>query len=150
MYGIKKERPPVREHQTDTTKTQGYYNNSPPESQEEFLEWTLYDRSLRAGKLDPKKWPHVKNGKEYKINILHPDLKPLYERYQRIVTGRCQYPMSDTQRFEFERMVFSVLTLFDKSKEEKIRMLTYEIESIPKSPFWVKLKTPQNWLEHER
>ena len=159
MMATKKGCPPAQEYQADTTKNQNYYNSSAGKSQGELPtgtgpptdeEWGLGDMAFRAKHLDPKKWDGAANLYQYKININHPELAPIYKRFCFLVTGRRQYPISDTQRFEFERMVLSVLTLYDKTKEEKIRMLEWEVESIPKSPYWVSVIPGGRHLEHER
>lgn len=110
----------------------------PPNLLHKDISWTMEDKSLRAGELSKEHWSGTVCA--YKININHPELRPIYERFHRIVTGQALYPTSDAQRFEFERMVFSVLCLYDRTKEDKIRMLKWEIENIPRSTFWVKVR----------
>ena len=107
-------------------------------------EWTLNDESLKAGVLDPKKWPSVRVN-QYKINILHTELFPIYKKFVYEVTGQRVYPPSDTQRLEFERMVLSVLCLNDRTKEEKIALLLWDVENIHRNPYWEDVSGNLGW-----
>lgn len=42
----------------------------------------------------------------YKININHPHIKPLYERYKSSIKAKI---LSDAERFDFERHIFAAL-----------------------------------------
>lgn len=42
----------------------------------------------------------------YKININHPQIKPLYERYKSSIKAKI---LSDAERFDFERHIFAAL-----------------------------------------
>ena len=48
--------------------------------------------------------PHNKYG--YKINVSHPKIRPLYERYKEKLGERI---LSDSQRFAFEMMIFKLI-----------------------------------------
>lgn len=54
--------------------------------------------------------PHNKYG--YKININHPQIRPLYERYKDKLGENI---LSDKQRFHFEMMIFK---LIERNKQE--------------------------------
>lgn len=42
----------------------------------------------------------------YQININHPKIKPLYERYKRSIKAII---LSDAERFEFEKYIFQAI-----------------------------------------
>ena len=42
----------------------------------------------------------------YKVNINHPSVRPLYERYKELVG---EFILSDAQRFDFEQKFFMML-----------------------------------------
>ena len=42
----------------------------------------------------------------YKININHPKIRPLYERYKRSIKAKI---LSDAERFDFEKHIFAAL-----------------------------------------
>lgn len=66
-----------------------------------------YDQALRLAKTTPNNSifaPPNKYG--YKINIQHPKIRPLYERYKKKVG---EIILSDQQRFEFEGYIFQML-----------------------------------------
>lgn len=48
--------------------------------------------------------PHNSYG--YKINIHHPQIRPLYERYKEYLGENI---LSDKQRFEFEMIIFKMI-----------------------------------------
>lgn len=51
----------------------------------------------------------VNNPYGYRLNINHPKIKELFERYKKWKGIASVYPLSDTQRFEFESYVFGIL-----------------------------------------
>ncbi|MCR5707932.1 MAG: hypothetical protein K6G82_06630 [Ruminococcus sp.] len=51
----------------------------------------------------------------YKINISHPKINPMYERYKDKLGERI---LSDTQRFAFEMAVFQMIERRKKSNEQ--------------------------------
>ncbi|MBP5361917.1 MAG: hypothetical protein J6Y71_02655 [Ruminococcus sp.] len=55
--------------------------------------------------------PHNSYG--YKINIHHPQIRPLYERYKEYLGENI---LSDKQRFEFEMIIFKMI---EKKKSER-------------------------------
>lgn len=66
-----------------------------------------YDQALRLAKTTPNNSifaPPNKYG--YKINIQHPKIRPLYERYKKKVG---EIILSDQQRLEFEGYIFQML-----------------------------------------
>lgn len=66
-----------------------------------------YDQALRLAKTTPNNSifaPPNKYG--YQINIQHPKIRPLYERYKKKVG---EIILSDQQRFEFEGYIFQML-----------------------------------------
>lgn len=66
-----------------------------------------YDQALRLAKTTPNNSifaPPNKYG--YQINIQHPKIRPLYERYKKKIG---EIILSDQQRFEFEGYIFQML-----------------------------------------
>lgn len=107
------------------------------------IAWTRRDRSLKAEALDPKRW-HVKEN--YRINILHPDIYPIYKTFVQIVTGQNTYPPTDAQRLEFERMVLSVIDMDAKTPEQKIAILQWEVDNIHRAG-WEPYAWNEKWLK---
>lgn len=105
--------------------------------------WTLKDKALMAGKLDFKRW-HI--WRPYTINVNHPELEPMYKHFVYIVTGQRQFPPTEHQRREFERMVKSVLVITDKTPCEKQALLQWEIDHIKSSGMWKPYSWNPNWI----
>lgn len=41
----------------------------------------------------------------YKVNITHPLIRPLYERFKEKIGCPIVYPLSDRERFQFENLI---------------------------------------------
>lgn len=41
----------------------------------------------------------------YKVNINHPSVNPIYQRYKQHIGVPMHYPLSDNQRADFERYI---------------------------------------------
>lgn len=52
----------------------------------------------------------------YKFNLNHPRIRTLYERYKKSKGYASTYPLSDSERFEFEEYLQKSI---DKQKEKK-------------------------------
>lgn len=65
------------------------------------------DQAMEAVKIKPNDSIYAKPNKYgYKININHPNIKPLYERFKRSQNIRI---LSDKERFEFEAIIISAI-----------------------------------------
>lgn len=90
------------------------------------LKFTRFDPKIKAGRLDPKKWPGVK---PHKININCEYINPLYERYRQIVAPGFGPTMCEAQDYDFECIIIMIAKL-DLPPDEKIKMAEREIDSI--------------------
>lgn len=45
----------------------------------------------------------------YRVNIAHPAIRPLYERFHRWKGVSMHFPLSDAERFEFEEYILKKL-----------------------------------------
>lgn len=52
----------------------------------------------------------------YRFNVNHPVIRNMYERYKRVKGYATIYPLSDNERFEFEKYLQDSI---DKQKERK-------------------------------
>ena len=66
-----------------------------------------YDKALSAAAIQPNDTIYAKpNSYGYKININHPDIKPMYEMYKHRIGAKI---LSDAQRQHFESIIFEML-----------------------------------------
>ncbi len=66
-----------------------------------------YDQALRMAGIAPCDTIYAKNNSYgYKINVNHPKIRPLYERYKEKVGERI---LSDRQRRHFELIIFEMI-----------------------------------------
>ena len=66
-----------------------------------------YDKALSAAAITPNDTIYAKpNRYGYKININHPDIKPMYEMYKHRIGAKI---LSDAQRQHFESIIFEML-----------------------------------------
>lgn len=75
----------------------------------------FYDDALKLGGITPNDSIYAKENKYgYKLNVNHPQILPLYERYKKKLGEKI---LSDTQRLAFETMIFKAL---QKKKEKEV------------------------------
>lgn len=75
----------------------------------------FYDDALKLGRTKEKESIYARHNKYgYKINVNHPQIRPLYERYKRHIKAII---LSDAERFEFERL--GLLMIKKKKKGEQ-------------------------------
>lgn len=66
-----------------------------------------YDQALKMASISPKESVFAKdNPYGYKIDINHPKIRPLYERYKEKVG---EHILSDRQRRHFELLIFELI-----------------------------------------
>lgn len=66
-----------------------------------------YDQALKMAGIAPNETIYAKeNSFGYKINVNHPKIRPLYERYKEKVGARI---LSDQQRRNFEMLIFEMI-----------------------------------------
>lgn len=66
-----------------------------------------YDKALSAAAIQANDSIYAKpNNYGYKININHPDIKPMYDLYKQHIGEKI---LSDAQRHHFESLVFSTI-----------------------------------------
>ena len=66
-----------------------------------------YDKALSAAAIQVNDSIYAKpNSYGYKININHPDIKPMYEMYKHRIGAKI---LSDAQRHHFESIIFEML-----------------------------------------
>ena len=66
-----------------------------------------YDKALSAAAIQANDTIYAKpNIYGYKININHPDIKPMYEMYKHRIGAKI---LSDAQRQHFESIIFEML-----------------------------------------
>lgn len=66
-----------------------------------------YDKDLSAAAIQANDTIYAKpNSYGYKININHPDIKPMYEMYKHRIGAKI---LSDAQRQHFESIIFEML-----------------------------------------
>ncbi|MBR1823291.1 MAG: hypothetical protein IJ779_03540 [Ruminococcus sp.] len=66
-----------------------------------------YDQALKTAHSEPNDSIFAKPNKYgYQININHPKIRPMYERYKEKLGERI---LSDKQRFDFERLIFELI-----------------------------------------
>ena len=58
------------------------------------------------------------NPQGYKVNINHPAIRPFYERYKRWQGIPPNSPLSDAERFEFEKYYTGAVEKKEKRKRE--------------------------------
>lgn len=74
-----------------------------------------FDTALKLGGITPNDSIYAKpNNYGYKLNVNHPQILPLYERYKKKLGEKI---LSDTQRLTFETMIFKAL---QKKKEKEV------------------------------
>ncbi|PWJ13977.1 hypothetical protein [Ruminococcus flavefaciens] len=74
-----------------------------------------FDTALKLGGITPNDTIYAKpNSYGYKLNVNHPQILPLYERYKKKLGEKI---LSDTQRLTFETMIFKAL---QKKKEKEV------------------------------
>lgn len=93
------------------------------------LKFTRFDPDIKAGKLPKDKWQVP----PYKINISCDYIKPLYEKYKRIVSPNCNI-LTDAQRYDFE-CIIKLVALQDLSPDEKIKKAEHDIALIKENEF---------------
>ena len=73
-----------------------------------------YDQALKMARTEPHNSIWAKdNPYGYKINVNHPKILPLYQRYKDKIGERI---LSDQQRFEFEGIIIKMI---ERGKNEK-------------------------------
>ena len=66
-----------------------------------------FDQALQMGLKNPNDSIYTQQNKYgYRINVNHPQIKPLYERYKRHIKAII---LSDVERFRFESMIFQMI-----------------------------------------
>lgn len=66
-----------------------------------------YDQALSMAQIKSIDSIHApQNRYGYKLNVNHPDINPLYERYKQFVGAKI---LSDAQRMDFEHRVFKMI-----------------------------------------
>ena len=74
-----------------------------------------FDTALKLGGITTNDSIYAKENKYgYKLNVNHPQILPLYERYKKKLGEKI---LSDTQRLTFETMIFKAL---QKKKEKEV------------------------------
>lgn len=65
------------------------------------------EQAMKAARISPHDSIYAKPNKYgYKINIAHPKIRPLYERYKEHLH---EIILSDRQRLTFERIIFQMI-----------------------------------------
>lgn len=73
-----------------------------------------YDQALEAAKAVQNDSIYALSNKYgYRININHPQIKPMYERYKQKIGAII---LSDSERLQFEELIFK---LIEKGKKEE-------------------------------
>lgn len=66
-----------------------------------------YDQALSSAAIKPNDTIYAKaNSYGYRINVNHPQIKPLYERYKRHIG---EIILSDAQRLHFESIIYKMM-----------------------------------------
>ena len=66
-----------------------------------------YDKALSAAAIQANDTIYAKpNSYGYKININHPDIKPMYDKYKQHIGEKI---LSDAQRLHFESLIFAMI-----------------------------------------
>ena len=66
-----------------------------------------YDKALSAAAIQANGSIYAKpNSYGYKININHPDIKPMYDMYKQHIGEKI---LSDAQRHHFESLIFDMI-----------------------------------------
>lgn len=66
-----------------------------------------YDKALSAAAIQANDTIYAKpNNYGYKININHPDIKPMYDKYKQHIGEKI---LSDAQRLHFESLIFAMI-----------------------------------------
>lgn len=66
-----------------------------------------YDQALQSAAIKPNDTIYAKsNSYGYRINVNHPQIKPLYERYKRHIGEKI---LSDAQRLHFESIIYKMM-----------------------------------------
>lgn len=74
----------------------------------------FYDDALKLGGTTENESIYARPNKYgYKINVNHPQIKPLYEKYKRHIKAII---LSDRERFEFEAIILNMIA---RKKEVK-------------------------------
>ncbi len=89
------------------------------------VKFTRFDPEIKAGKLDRERWA---GGPPYRINILCDYIRPLYERYKKIVAPGIG-PLSNAQRYDFECIIM-LNAKADMPPDQKIKEAERQIDSI--------------------
>lgn len=87
------------------------------------LKFTRFDPGIAAGKLG-NDWKIPR----YKINITCEYIKPLYEKYKKIVSPGIN-TITDAQRYDFECIIMQI-ALMDMPPEDKISAADKQINNI--------------------
>ena len=78
-----------------------------------------FDQALQMGLKNPNDSIYAKpNNYGYKLNVNHPQILPLYERYKKKLGEKI---LSDTQRLTFETLIFKAL----QKKKEKLLLTKF-------------------------
>lgn len=74
-----------------------------------------FDAAMKLGGITPNDTIYAKpNNYGYKLNVNHPQIQPLYERYKKYLGEKI---LSDWQKYTFETMIFKAL---QKKKEKEV------------------------------
>lgn len=76
-----------------------------------------FDTALKLGGITPNDSIYAKqNNYGYKLNINHPQIQPLYERYKEHLGEKI---LSDRQRYTFESLIFQMIERKNKKEVEQ-------------------------------
>lgn len=106
------------------------------EERQEFIDkygtvkFTRFDPEIKAERIDRERWSGCP---PYRINILCDYIRPLYERYKRLVSPGVG-PLSDAQRYDFECIII-LAAKEDMPPDEKIKLAERQIDSIKENPW---------------
>lgn len=77
----------------------------------------FYDDALKLGGISPNDSIYAKpNNYGYKLNVNHPQIQPLYERYKEHLGEKI---LSDRQRYTFESLIFQMIERKNKKEVEQ-------------------------------
>ncbi len=75
-----------------------------------------FDKAMSQARIDLNDSIYAKPNKfGFKININHPQIKPLYERYKKWCGEKI---LSDRQRLHFESVIFQLINRGGKNREQ--------------------------------
>lgn len=76
----------------------------------------FYDDALKLGGLTHNNDIHAPQNKYgYKINVNHPQIKPLYEKFKHHINAKI---LSDTERLRFEALIFKMIEKNNRKEVE--------------------------------